>query len=106
MTLEEPLDPTSADRLLSALATDINRNVVSYFRESAEDAAPIHELAGYVADRGDRSFEQVTLRLHHGGLPKLADVGLLEYDPGSKTAHRRDHPVFEVEDVGEFLDIV
>lgn len=45
----------------------------------------LEELAAAVADRagfdGSAAVERVALELHHDHLPRLADRGVLDYDP-------------------------
>jgi hypothetical protein len=103
--LEESSDAESVDRLLSVLSNESNRHVVRYFRDSGEEVASLDELAGYASETMDRPPEDVALRLHHGGLPKLTEAGLVEYDPRSQRAWRDDHPMFEVDELGELLEL-
>jgi hypothetical protein len=103
--LEEPLDPESLDRLLSALSTEPNRRIVQYFLDSADETVALDDLAGHVAEKADRPPERVALRLHHAGLPKLADAGILEYDRRAQTARCLDHPVFAVDDLSDIVDV-
>jgi hypothetical protein len=105
-TLEEPVDPESVDRFLSALSTEANRTVVNYLRDVDDEIVSLDELVGHVADTQDRPPERVALRLHHGSLPKLADLGLLDYDPRSRRIRGHDHPIFEVDDFSELVDPV
>lgn len=96
------------DQLVSALSNEDDRRVLNYFQESSEDVASLDELAEYVARRktgGDpRSPERIALHLHHIGLPKLADTGLLDYDPRSKTVRCWNHRVLEDEAFGKLLE--
>jgi hypothetical protein len=95
--LEAEFDPKTVDRILSALSHEYNRSVMNYFRESPDSIAALDKLADYVATKstGIGSSEEVALRLHHAGLPKIADAGILDYDPRTKTVRRRDHPLLE-----------
>lgn len=99
--LEDECAPKTVDRLLSALSREPNRGVVNFFREFSGDVASLDELAEYAADSRNgcdaRSPEQVAIRLHHVGLPKLADAGVLDYDPRSKTVRWWGHPLLESE---------
>jgi hypothetical protein len=57
----------------------------------AETASPIEleDLAAEIATRevevpsDDGAVERVAISLHHTDLPKLAQAGILDYDPGS-----------------------
>lgn len=101
---------TTGDRLTEA----VNRNELTageYHRllavkrrrlalaalEGRDGAVELQELAREVATRegietedGD-AFERVAVTLHHVHLPKLAEAGILEYDPEA----RRVEPVGE-----------
>ncbi|MDT3437894.1 hypothetical protein [Haloarcula sp. 1CSR25-25] len=98
-TLEAEFEPETVDRILSVLAHKPNRGVLNYFRESSESLASLDELADYVATKETSSDlespEQVAVYLHHAGLPKIADAGILDYDPRTKTVRSRDHPLLE-----------
>jgi len=98
-TLETEFEPETVDRILSILAQNPNRGVLNYFRDSSESLASLDELADYVATNetssGLESPDQVAVYLHHAGLPKIADEGILEYDPQTKTVRSRDHPLLE-----------
>ena len=97
--LEAEFEPQTVDRILSALAHKHNQGVLNYFRESSASVASLDELADYVAEKkpssGFESAEQVAVHLHHAGLPKIADAGILDYDPRTKTVRRHDHPLLE-----------
>jgi hypothetical protein len=98
-TLEAEFRPETVDRILSVLAHRHNRGVLNYFCESSASVVSLDELADYVATgepgSGVESSEEVAVYLHHAGLPKMADVGILEYDPRSNTVRNRGHPLLE-----------
>lgn len=78
-------EPTSVDRLLCTLGKQQRRAVVEYCRRHPERTIHVEELADYVVEArrrtGDDVDQQAVLsRLHHVDLPKLADVGVLEFD--------------------------
>jgi hypothetical protein len=99
----EPIDessaPTHADDVLAALAAEPRRDTLRYFLETTERTATLDELASYVAGRvgglSDDAREDTRLHLHHVHLPKLADVGLVDYDIQSSTVRYREHPFAE-----------
>ena len=99
--LEDEFESETVTGLLAALSHEHERAVVNYFRDRSAPAASLDELAEHVAGevRGGeyRSPERVAVRLHHTGLPKLTEVGVVEYDPRSKTVRYRDHPIVERE---------
>lgn len=91
---EASAEAATADRVLSALSTEVRRSVIAYFEGSPTNTATVEELGETVAARQSPSAamaaERVRLRLHHVDLPKLDDAGLLEYDARSRTARVRD----------------
>ena len=78
--------------LHSALAHERRRHVLSIL-EDAEAEMSLNELVREVASResGDKpgatcdEVEQIRISLYHRHLPKLADVGLVDHNPGEKT---------------------
>jgi hypothetical protein len=98
-SLEAEFEPQTVDQILSAVSHEHNRRVLNYFRESSASVASLHDVAAYVATEetssGLESSEDIAIRLHHAGLPQIADAGILDYDPRTKTVRCRDHPVLE-----------
>ncbi|MFC7232739.1 hypothetical protein ACFQMM_17770 [Saliphagus sp. GCM10025308] len=98
-TLEDEFDPETIDDLQSILSNGYTRGVVDYFHRCTDDVASLDDLADYIVDGqfdcAAESSRDAEIYLHHAGLPKLADVGLLEYDERSNHVRRRDHPVLE-----------
>lgn len=95
-TRDEVSGPGRTDSVLSVLAVEARRQVVRYFVESSDRTATVDELTGYVAKRlDDRSRQHVRLNLHHVHVPKLANAGLVEYNPQALTVRYRRHPVAE-----------
>lgn len=105
--LEAEFEPQTVDRILSAFSHAHNRSVLNYFRESSASVASLHDIADYVAMEGTScglgSPGNIAVRLHHAGLPQIADAGILDYDPRTKTVRCRDHPVLEST---ELLEVV
>ncbi|NHN59074.1 MULTISPECIES: hypothetical protein [Halorussus] len=99
----------TTDQTLELLADGRRRNAVAALRET-DGAATLGELAAATAARLDDvdrpavptdRRERVAASLHHSHLPKLADAGVVEYDPGesrvvlTETAAELE-PYFEV----------
>lgn len=72
------MERRSFDACLELLADDRRRRVVQQLR--VESDTTLEALAESLAD-DDR--ERLTTELHHNHLPKMADHGVLEYDPRS-----------------------
>lgn len=91
--IEKRCEWPEADRSFSA--TDSCRLVVSYFRERSEDVATLDELVAYGTEQTDesRTSDQLAIRLHHSTLPKLADVGALDYDERTHTVRYWGYPL-------------
>jgi hypothetical protein len=98
-SIETTTDPTTIDRVCSALASKSRRAVLAYFDASATQTASLDEVAEYVAARQSasdtRTPEQVQVRLHHVGLPKLDDAGLIDYDARTATVRYREQSTVE-----------
>lgn len=76
------------DEMFDVLS-DRRRRYVLYALRDADSAVEMDDIVSFVVDReridtdGHRS--QVRTALHHVHLPKLADVGAVEYDTGRET---------------------
>ncbi|WP_232703254.1 DUF7344 domain-containing protein [Halobacterium wangiae] len=73
------------------MATEDRRWVLEYFQSSGDDVASIDELVDSLDHCDDR--ERTALGLHHRTLPKLADLGLLDYDSRTETVRCYGHPL-------------
>ena len=82
-----------ADRTLETMADSRCRNVLYYLVREG-DSVELDELARFASDA---DHERAVIRLHHVTLPKLDDVGLLEYDPEAHTVELA-HPVSQMRD--------
>ncbi|WP_162224554.1 DUF7344 domain-containing protein [Halorussus amylolyticus] len=71
--------PRSLDSVFDVLATERRRNVLYALYESAGRVA-LSDLADEVASVEGADFERVATSLHHVHLPRLAEVGVVEYD--------------------------
>lgn len=107
---ETTADPATIDRVYSALATETRRAVLAYFDASDTQTASLDDLTEYIATRQSgaaaRTRDQVKMRLHHVGLPKLDDVGFIDYDARTTTVRYRERSVGEEWDalVAEVLE--
>lgn len=82
-------EPSRVDGVLSLLSDAERRGVVEYFGRTADETATLEELSAYLeraapeTDGGEPAAETAKARLHHVHLPKLADRGVVDYDPRS-----------------------
>lgn len=81
--------------LLSALADPLRRSVIAYFRNAPEDYAPVDDVAAALSRRDHADETRIAIRLHHAALPKLDDVGVVDYDARTRTIRYRGHPDLE-----------
>lgn len=98
---ESPERRTRLNRLFTALAADDRRAVLRYLHSSGDDTASVDELIEFVhaSDAQPDDRKQIAIRLHHAALPKLADLGLLNYDAKTGTVRYTGHPL-----LSELLD--
>jgi len=86
--MSETRKSTVVSEDLEVFTPEYCQAVFQYFEQQSPETATVTDLAAYASDR-HRSNEDETaiaISLHHATLPKLADVGLLEYDSQSNTA--------------------
>ncbi|WP_276281175.1 winged helix-turn-helix domain-containing protein [Halorussus caseinilyticus] len=80
----------SLDATLELLAHSDRRAILDYLLDAEDSTATVGELADYlVAKKAERTGEQpghdhVLSTLHHVHIPKLADSGVVDYDPRTK----------------------
>ncbi|WP_455550171.1 DUF7344 domain-containing protein, partial [Halorubrum lacusprofundi] len=81
-------DPT--ERMLAVLADQQRRRILQHLETSFDDRVSVSRLARAVAEMstttktGDK-VERAAIRLRHVHLPKLAEAGLVDYDPNSRS---------------------
>lgn len=86
---------------MNALADRQRRAVVSYLRDASEDSVSVATLADGVETPDGSGPDDVEIRLHHDTLPRLDEVGILEFDVRSGTVVYRGD-----EDLEALLDAV
>lgn len=92
----------AVDDLLDTLRHPMRRVTIRYFERRAQPVASLDELVAHVTEsRRSGSSDEVRIQLVHNHLPKLADRGWLEYDPGSWEIRYHGH-----ERADELLDEV
>ena len=85
------------DERFDALARTDRRAVIQFFRDESAEEVTLDALVTGIVDRSywDTDESHARLCLHHSTLPKLADTGILDYDPRSKTVSYRGRPSVE-----------
>ena len=85
------------DERFDALARADRRAVIQFFRDGSTEEVTLDDLVTGIVDGGywDTDESHARLCLHHFALPKLADAGILDYDPRSKTVRYRGQPAVE-----------
>lgn len=82
---------TSTDELHRLLTNSRRRLLLSYLTGRGDDPASVDDLVDAVAERerpdpGPATHrDRIAIDLHHVHLPKLADVGVIDYDPVAGT---------------------
>ncbi|WP_224332990.1 DUF7344 domain-containing protein [Haloprofundus halobius] len=87
-------------QILSALSDQQCRRLLGYLHEKDGDIVSLGELTEYLAGGEADSIEEfgtdnVAISLHHIHLPKLANIGLVEYDTRNRTVRYRGHEEVE-----------
>ena len=104
-TRNERIDDNSFAHVLSGLSSKYRRLVVTFFMNTEAESISLTELAEYVAteqsDDGTASLTEIKIQLHHRTLPKLAAIGVLDYDARTTTVRYRGDSTLE--DVQEYL---
>lgn len=77
--------------LLTICATQYCRPLLSYFRNTSENTAQLTTLIDYLEKETHGDREQVSGQLYHSVLPRLADIGYLEYDKRSDIVRYHGH---------------
>lgn len=81
--------------LLTICAAQQCRPILSYFQDSSEDTARLTDVIDTLEKGGHGDREQVSMQLHHSALPRLAEVGYLDYDKRSDIIRYQGHPELE-----------
>ncbi len=98
---DRPSEP-STDRVYSVLASERCRHVLQYFLLTRTDRASLDELVDDVLATDVTTAERtrVIISYHHVTLPKLDDLGAVEYDAQRQIAQYRGHTLLE-----QYLDL-
>lgn len=85
------------DTALRLLADDTRRYALALLSATPDGVASLSELVDCVATRSPaiEDREEASIRLHHLVLPRLADAGVIDYDPRSETVRYYGEPALE-----------
>jgi hypothetical protein len=85
------------DKRFDMLARADRRAVIQFFRDESTEEVTLDALVTGIVDGSywDADESQARHYLHHSTLPKLADTGILDYDPRNKTVSYREQPAVE-----------
>lgn len=85
------------DELFEALADTQRRQVVRYFQRTEDDVASIDDLVDFAIETGstEATRPQLEQTFRHLTLPKLADLGVVEYDTRSGAVRYHGSPALE-----------
>lgn len=89
-TQSEPLDD-----LLTLLADQHRRETLLYFQDSPKDIASVQDIANEISKEDHGGTRQIVLQLQHSILPRLANVGVVDYDERSQIIRYRGHSELE-----------
>lgn len=98
-TTAQPPEPLNA--VFEALCNERRRYLLYYLNRQPRKVAEFDELVEYVTvletagNPDDGARKHVEASLHHIHLPKLADLGFIEYDARSQTVRRWGYPSFD-----------
>lgn len=92
---DDGIAPTA--ELHAVLRSEERRRVLRFFQEWDGRVATLDELANYLValDGGFEEFERAKVALHHAHLPKLAEMGVLDYDARTHVTCYRKHTRLE-----------
>lgn len=86
--------PISPDAILSAVADEHRRAVIDALNSASNSTLGYEALVDHVADRvsdedaereSDEHRQRIRIQLHHAHLPKLDEVGVIDYE--AETRH-------------------
>lgn len=89
------MHPDMVNELLSILANRECRATVEYLRRKPDAALHVSRLAVELSRHDTRSSDRLASRLHHGVLPRLDVVGVIEYNERTNTVRYDGHRQLE-----------
>lgn len=87
--------PTTADAVFRALATSRRRALLAYLEQTDRTVVRVDDLVDHLAGRADAPSDEDRLEatLGHIDLPKLHDLGLVEYSAARGEIRYVSHPL-------------
>jgi len=70
----------SDDEIYELLSSETRRKTLEYFDQSSERSHSYEEIAEYLAEESEQTFDRLKISLHHIHLPKLDHAGLIMHD--------------------------
>lgn len=95
MATHQTLQPDRKDKLLSLLADDRRRAILTYLREAPSDVATVEMLTDEIDKEDHGGDGSNAIVLVHSDLPRLDEGGLIEFDKQSMTVRYQSIPVVE-----------
>lgn len=95
MEYQYPMHLDMVDELLGILANRECRATVAYLRRRPDAALHVSRLADELSRNDTRPPDQLASRLHHGVLPRLDVVGVIEYNERTTTVRYDGHRELE-----------
>lgn len=89
MVPQQSIHPDTADEALRVLADRHCRATATLLWEAPEETVTLETIAHDLSTQDPRDPERLASRLHHVVLPKLAEIGVVEYDREDATAGYR-----------------
>lgn len=103
--LLDAMKERSLDTVLGLVADRDRRQAIQHLRHEADGDTSVDDLVDAVADGRSDGNDQTThperlaIQLYHTHLPKLAEYGVVEFDPGRRAVrYRADEQVERVLD--------
>lgn len=93
-SLTSPRNQT-LDELLSVLADCYCRSLLWYFQHSPGEVYETSNLATKIAQQEVEEVDRIVIQLRHSTLPRLEDVGVIDYDSRNNTVRYLGHPDLE-----------
>ena len=93
------------DRLFEALQHDCRRELLLHLVDTADGSCDLHEAIDYLAEEMQEypSADILALQCYHLHLPKLKDIGLVNYDWNTGELQYAD--TYPTEVMVELLDV-